>query len=221
MGRSSLTPDEIEALRYRAKAAALRLYTKGGIAAITMRGIARSMGLSAMALYKYFPGGKWEILTSIRGDGFQKFASALAKAEHTCEDPEEDFRAILKAGVSFAVGHSDLYRWMYDTHYMGELFESDDVMASRRRAWQVIECATQRCIEAGVLAGDPKVLSHVFIAALHGAISFDLSNQPYMERRLDVLLEPLVNILFDGARTIATNEILPVKTTKSIGGSCE
>lgn len=45
--------------------AALSLLAEQGVGALTARGVARAVGLTAPALYKHFPGGKADILASI------------------------------------------------------------------------------------------------------------------------------------------------------------
>lgn len=45
--------------------AALSLLAEQGVGALTARGVARAVGLTAPALYRHFPGGKADILASI------------------------------------------------------------------------------------------------------------------------------------------------------------
>jgi AcrR family transcriptional regulator len=198
MPRPTLSDDEIRRQRDRALEVALRTVGRQGLEAVTMRSIANGVGLSPMALYRYFPGGRSEVLTTIRGSGFEqlseRFESALA--EH--RDPIDQILALTGALIAFARGHPQLYQLMFN---LTQPEEGEAYLATRRgRAWKLAAGPFQAAIRAGAIRADADVFPHIVFAAVHGAILFELSEQPHAPRRLHRLIGPLLETLFVGGR---------------------
>jgi AcrR family transcriptional regulator len=79
------------------KATARRLLVEGGAGAITLRAVARELGLSAPALYRYF-GSHQELVTEVIVDLYDELTAELAAARD--EMPGDDLR-----GRLFAAAH--------------------------------------------------------------------------------------------------------------------
>ena len=110
MPRIPLSEMETEWYRQDTQSRALVLFSKGGFPGITMRGIADEMGLTAMALYRYFPDGKSEIIEAIRCQGFEKLGEQFRSIEKRVSEPKECFIAMMKGGSKFALENPALYR---------------------------------------------------------------------------------------------------------------
>ncbi len=199
MSRAPLSKFETEKFRKEAQSKALQLFSNEGLPAFTMRGIATGLGLTAMALYRYFPGGKSEIIEAIRCQGFKSLAQEFNDVESRIEEAMECLVAMLKSGTRFALVNPAQYRLMFDITQTSDVTDGSPVAAARAEAWSFIERATGRCIDEGVLEGDKKVLPHILVAALHGCVAFEISHQPYSERTIKVLLDPLLEILMRGS----------------------
>lgn len=59
-------------------AAALRILEKEGADAVTMRRVAKAVGITAMAIYRHYP-GRAALLNAVAEDGFAALAASLRK----------------------------------------------------------------------------------------------------------------------------------------------
>jgi AcrR family transcriptional regulator len=195
MPRPALSRTELDRQRQRALDAALALFAARGVESVSMRSVAAALDLSAMALYRYFPGGKAEILATIRGSGFEALAAEFERAR--ANSPLDMIIDIVRAALGFARQRPQLYRLMFD---ITQPEERAAYLATRRRhAWRLVSAPFAAAIDAGLLDGDPETLPHVFFAALHGVILLDLSGQPDARRRIDRLVAPTHETLFRGS----------------------
>ena len=186
-----------EEQRERALTAASRLFEEQGLEGVSLRAIASEIDLTAMALYRYFPGGKGEVVATLRGKGFERLAWEFAGAVRGIDDPIEQFVALTVALVRFAVRGPGLYRLMFE---VTQPEEHEAYLRSRRAlAWELPQRAFVEAIGSGALRGDPEVLPHLVFAAVHGVIAFELSGQPHPNRRLSSTVAPLLELLFRGA----------------------
>ncbi|MFG3699076.1 WHG domain-containing protein [Micromonospora sp. NPDC047620] len=102
--------------RYRAqvrseiKRAALDQVAAGGAAAVALNAIAKRLGVSGPALYKYF-GSRDELLTELILDGYADVAAAVAEAaEASAGQPARDrLHALAAAFHAWAVAHPQTY----------------------------------------------------------------------------------------------------------------
>lgn len=197
MPRPTLSEEAVQQLRERALDAALALFARQGLEAVTLRAVAHELALSPMALYRYFPDGKGELLATLRGRGFEELASELGQAISGVEEPIDRILRLTLALIRSATSRPELYRLMFD---VTQEEERDEYLATRReRAWQTASACFAEAIRAGLLRGDPKTLPHLFFAAIHGVIAFEFSAQPDPDRRLNRLLGPMVETLFRGS----------------------
>jgi AcrR family transcriptional regulator len=188
---------DVHEQRDRALAAAFELFKANGMEAVTLRAIAGEIDVTAMALYRYFPGGKGEVLATLRGRGFEELALRFDAAVETVPKPIERILALTVSLVRFALDSPGLYRLMFD---VTQREENDRNLATRRKlAWRRPGEAFAEAIRQGLLEGDPELLPQLFFAAVHGMISFQLSGQPQAERKLIVMMVPLMELLFRGA----------------------
>lgn len=198
MPRPALTEDEIHQQRARALEVALRTFGREGLEAVTMRAIASGLGLSPMALYRYFPGGRSEVLTTIRGSGFQQLGDRFEVALAEQREPIDQILALTAALIRFASEHPHLYQLMFN---FTQPEEGEAYLATRRgRAWGLAAGPFQAAIRAGLFRADVELFPHIVFAAVHGAILFELSGQPHAPRRLRRLIGPLLETLFVGGR---------------------
>jgi AcrR family transcriptional regulator len=79
------------------KAAARRLLVSGGVAAVGLRAVARELGLSAPALYRYFPSHE-ALLTAVIADLYDELTAALLDLQDTGADPDLGAQLYLLAG---------------------------------------------------------------------------------------------------------------------------
>jgi AcrR family transcriptional regulator len=106
--------------RYRAqvrdeiKAIALRQLAESGPAGLSVNAIARELGVSGPALYRYFA-SRDELLTELVIDAYDDLAGALRSAVAAAADQgaRQRFEALARAFRAWAVSQPDRYRLLY------------------------------------------------------------------------------------------------------------
>ena len=78
---------------------------------LSLREIARNVGVSATAVYRHFP-DKAALLSALCGVGGQKLSEAFDAATTGIDDPHEAFNAMGRAYVRFALHNPSLFRMM-------------------------------------------------------------------------------------------------------------
>ena len=186
MPRPPLSEAEIAAFREKAIRVATRLFARDGYAAVTLRAIAEGLGTSHMAPYRYFE-NKAEIFAMVRADAFRRFGDVQERAFANSEEPLERLFSMRAAYVRFALEHPDEYRVMFE---LGQDSEElyPKLAEESRRSFTALERAVAAAIEAGALAGEPRVVAHLLWASIHGVVSLHLAGKLTLGLTLDDLL---------------------------------
>jgi AcrR family transcriptional regulator len=99
-------------LRARVLAAAFELVEKEGLAALSMREVARRAGVSHQAPYHHFK-SREDILAAMAQEGFAMLDEELAKARRGATDPRDACERAGEAYVVFALRHPAHFRLMF------------------------------------------------------------------------------------------------------------
>lgn len=170
-----LTSADLADFRGKLIAAATRIFAEKGREGFTMREVAAELGVSAMTPYRYFK-DKDEILAAVRANAFDRFAEALENAYAGHADAVSRSGAVGDAYINFAFNEPASYRLMFD---MAQPDEADypDLVRATTRARRTMTDYVRGLVDAGVLAGDPILIGHVFWSALHGAVVLQLAGK--------------------------------------------
>ena len=95
-------------------AAALELFRQGGTDAVTMQALARSLGRSAMSLYRYFD-GKNAVLQELWRVAFGELLLVLQACVDARSSAQQRHRALVEGFVDFWEQRPDYYRLVYLT----------------------------------------------------------------------------------------------------------
>lgn len=119
--------------------AALDLLADAGVDALSLRMVARHVGVSAMAPYRYFP-DRAALMAAVAQRGFEGLAAAMETAA-SAEDPQKALVDIGVAYVAYAVDHPALFRLMF-----GEECRSGDpaLRSARDAAYGLLQAAVAR-----------------------------------------------------------------------------
>lgn len=141
-------------LRAQVVEVAFGIFRRQGMPALTMRAVAAEVGVSAMALYRYFAGkgellrGLWDfVLVEIRAD--------LDAAEAGLPTAERRAVARLEAFIHYWESHPDHYRLVYATP---QTLESGEATWTATPLYlELLETGLQRLRELAVeIGGDPR-----------------------------------------------------------------
>jgi AcrR family transcriptional regulator len=197
----SLSPSEVEVFRNRLIAVAERLFAEHGPAGVSMRHLAEALNVSVMTPYRYFS-DKDEILAAARVSGFDRFADALEAAHLAAEDCADAARAVADAYLRFAFENPAAYKLMFDLSQPGEA-DYPDLARAAARARVIMGAYITNLRDAGLLAGEPEIVAHVFWAAFHGLVVLRLADKIAPDLDFEHLWRELARTLTAGFAPLA------------------
>ena len=175
VARAALTVEDLDAFRARAVAAAARLFGERGYAGVTLRAVAKELGVSAMTPYRYFA-NKDELFAMVRTEAFRRFADVQRDAVVEIDDPEDALRKLGKAYVSFALDEPDAYHAMFDS-LQAQAGSYPELDAEQKRAFSYLHAAVKAAVRDGRLQGEPLLRAHMLWAQVHGLVSLHLAGR--------------------------------------------
>jgi AcrR family transcriptional regulator len=182
----------------------LRLLDEGGHllaaegpAALTVRRLAERAETSPSAVYSLF-GDKWGLVEEMFREGFRRFAERIAALQRT-DDPLADLAALGAAYRANARANPHLYDLMF-----GQPFPQFQPGEGTRElaigTFAALVEALGRCIDAGLLTGDPLDLAIAFFSLIHGLTTLELAGWMVSPERADRVWQRAEPALFEGLR---------------------
>lgn len=195
------------------KQVALRQLAEGGPAAVSVNAIAKELGLSGPALYRYFP-SRDALLTALVLDAYDDFAAELGEATATRRElaPLERLRTFVTAYRGWAKAQPYRYHLLYREPLPGYPAQATELVAAARElmvvAVEVIDglgraaTPTMTSDRASDATSNPDELGLrgvTFWARLHGLVDLEL-NGNYASMHIDpaVLYEYEITQLVSG-----------------------
>lgn len=152
-------------------ACACELFLRDGFDGFSMRRLARSVGVTAPALYRHYE-GKEAVLHHVVGHAYQQMSQYLYRALEG-RSPEERLLLAGRGYLDFALDHPRLYDALFaspDLAGLGEL--PDGVEAQGCAIGQFWNDRIRECMDAGILRRrDPGDVALTLWAHAHGLIS--------------------------------------------------
>ncbi|SET83004.1 TetR/AcrR family transcriptional regulator [Geodermatophilus poikilotrophus] len=153
-------------------AAARRQLAEVGAAGLSLRAVAREMGMASSAVYRYFP-SRDDLLTRLITDGYDALGAAAEDADDPAAAPRERWLAVCRSVRSWALAHPHEYALLYGSPVPGYAAPRDTVPAAAR-VGVVLGRVLGDAARGGVLptaAGvdrDPELVSDETAAVLGG-----------------------------------------------------
>jgi AcrR family transcriptional regulator len=131
--------DDVPTARERVRAeltaeitdAARRQLAEVGAAALSLRAVAREVGLVSSAVYRYFP-SRDELLTRLITDGYDALGEAAEAADSPGAAPRTRWLAVCRAVRAWALAHPHEYALLYGSPVPGYTAPPDTVPAAAR-----------------------------------------------------------------------------------------
>jgi AcrR family transcriptional regulator len=121
-------------LREEIAQAALDLLDEGGDDAVTLRAVARRVGITAPSIYAHYS-GRDAILLELADAAFAELAHALEDGRHGRGDPADRLGDVCRAYLRFAREQPRRYRIMFGGVWdAGQALERGDITAEQARA---------------------------------------------------------------------------------------
>jgi AcrR family transcriptional regulator len=183
------------ALRAALLAQARRTLRVSGVDGLSLRELARAVGVSHGAPRRHFE-DKAALLEALVADGFDRLGDALAKA---AEPDGRDFVTTLNdvavAYVRFATDNPALVDLMSASRYLANA--SDELRHAREASFApVVQLVAKGQASGELIAGDFQQIGTVLFATLHGVAT--LTNNRMIDPLEDKLIFDVVDSLLNG-----------------------
>ncbi|MGR7024105.1 TetR/AcrR family transcriptional regulator [Geodermatophilus sp. URMC 62] len=133
-------------------AAARHQLAEVGAAALSLRAVARELGMASSAVYRYFP-SRDDLLTRLIIDGYDAIGAAAEAADDPAAPPEQRWSAVCTAVRDWARAHPHEYALLYGSPVPGYTAPRDTVPPASR-VGVVLGRVLGDAARAGLLTGD-------------------------------------------------------------------
>lgn len=193
MARPNYSKSQIQEIEARIYAAALNVFAAEGYRNFSLRAVARELGLTPPALYRYVD-NKDRLLAEIRAEGFRQLGSIFEQVKARKIKPITKVRALLRAYLNFAMNEPELYRAMY------ELDQDEAPLPKwaheiRQEAFNVAATIANEFVADGKYQVQALELVHLWWSGVHGLAGLELANQLNMGCDRQKLIEPLIAMM--------------------------
>jgi len=157
---------------------ARRLLELGGMDAVSMRRVARAVGVTATAIYRHFP-DRAALLSALANKGFSELAASLKDLRGKADNTSSRLAKMADVTVDFALEHPHLYELMFLKPRQGARRYPHDFKAGRSPTANVIAEALRE-LPGRKAPKDPWQIAFEIGALSHGLIML------YLGGRIDV-----------------------------------
>ena len=181
------------------KSAALRQLTDAGPEGMSLRAVAREVGMSVQSIYHYFT-SRDDLLTALLTDGHNELADALAAARAAAgPDREAGLAALCRCYRSWAIAHPAQFRLIYGSPISGYAASAGSTVAAAQRVGRLF---SETIYGDGPAARSPEQMAR-FVQSwsmLHGLTVLELANHlDWTGQPSEVLFEAAVRRLVSDA----------------------
>jgi AcrR family transcriptional regulator len=164
----------------------------GSEESVTLRAVARKVGISAPSIYAHFP-DRAAIVEAIVDSAFRDFNDAIATAIAGAGGPLGRLRAGCAAYLRFAADRPNRYQLLFERRdLVGEPGEAS--YAIRIESFNALVESLQECVDAGISGSDDPVRDATAIwAALHGYATLQLMLPDFSWPNAEAMLDRIVN----------------------------
>src|SRR5512147_1426353 len=157
--------------------AGVEILSKEGIEGLSLRKVAKRVGVSYAAPYAHFK-DRQALIAAISTEGFKQLYAALdAAASAYAKDPNQQLVEAALAYVQFAVNNTDIFKTMFSGVLEKEK-EYPSFVEISHNTFQLVVKIVQTCQEAGCLPSAPPELMAVSVwGQVHGVVSLVLEGQ--------------------------------------------
>ena len=153
------------ALKARVLEVAIETLAADGVAGFTTRKVAAAAETSTNAVYELF-GDRAGLVRDVFFEGFRLLRREFDQLPETA-DPRADLLAVLDASRAFARSNPKLADLMFSRPFADFDPGPDDIEAGAQTR-SFVMARVHRCIDAGIVAGDPTDIAHVLLAVVQG-----------------------------------------------------
>lgn len=163
----------------------------GSEEAVTLRAVARQVGISAPSIYSHFA-DREAIVDAIVDDAFADFNAAIRDAVAAADGPLARLRAGCAAYLRFAGERPNRYQLLFERQNV-LAYPDQPVSPIRIESFEALVTCVQACIDAGISASrDAPLDSKAIWAGLHGYATLHALVPGFPWPDTDVLLDRFI-----------------------------
>ncbi|PKU24684.1 TetR/AcrR family transcriptional regulator [Telmatospirillum siberiense] len=200
MPRPPQSDEEKAQTRCRILDAARTLFDGDGIKAVSMRAIGRRVGLTASALYAYFP-SKVDLVRGLWSDAKDDLTRRLQDISLAHADPLEAIRALGAAYAAFGIEDPLRFRvlFLWDDDSMNDDFYSRE---ENQSPYFVLRDRVAEAIGRGLIAGpdDADLVAQAVWASVHGVVVLNNTCPDFPFRPPGLLVSTVMDAALGGLR---------------------
>lgn len=161
--------------------------------ALSLRAVAREIGIAATSVYLHFADRDALVLAAL-ASCHADLTAAVDAAEAAAPDPVAQLRGRTLVLGHWAQDHPGLYKVLHES-----TLNQRNAMAFKKDFSERMVAAVRRCMDAGLApAGDPELVALDLRAAVHGTVSMRVNQPdlpwPPLEDQVDRFLTKLVGV---------------------------
>jgi len=180
-------------LREELIAAAVTMVETPDAEQLSLRSIARRVGIAATSVYLHFPDVD-HLLAAVMQRGFEDLTAATTHAAQHASGPLDELRRRCRAYCHFALDHPKLYQVMFQDDLPTALTD-DPAATPGRRSFANLVAAVERCLQTGAAPphDDPFRLASLIWTAEHGIVLARISRPTFPWAPLDALIDEMID----------------------------
>ena len=154
-----------------------------GYSAISMRKIAKQIGVTATSIYLYFE-NKDHLVHTLIEESVEELSVSIEKSAAKESGTLEKFEAIIKGYADFALTNPEKYQVIYMVQSERMARYPKEKFRKARRGYALLESVIQQGIIEGLMElEEPMIAAYSIWAQLHGVISVVLNQR--LDSRID------------------------------------
>ena len=182
-------------------AAEALLIEAGDQQAVSIRAVAKRVGVTPTAIYLHFA-SKDELVFAVCEQHLLEFDRVQQEESHRASDPVEALRRRGRAYVSYGLEHPELYRILFMNRptAVPDSWTAQGIMDSPPFVHLVED--VQAGLDAGAIRpGDAATIAFDLWSAVHGITSILLTHREFPWRDLEPLVDHLLDVQVRGVRS--------------------
>ena len=172
----------------------------GGVNELSLRALAREIGVSQTAPYRHFK-DKNALLAALATEGFNRLLNVLRSA--STDDPADDLMKLGVAYVHFAQENTEIFRLMFGPVLLPRK-QYTELFAAGREAFYSVQNIIERGAKLGVFGKDDiPSMAHTAWAGVHGVATLILDHGDSFGyyHDLESQAEKSLRIMVEGLKT--------------------
>ena len=154
--------------------AAVRLFEKGGVRAVSMRKVATEVGITPMAIYNHFENME-DLLLYIYEKGVRKLSRSIRAAIARRRKPDMKLKALVKSYVRFGLRNQQYYGLLFGTEFIQRyLWDKPPRSLMMVGFWGRLTGAVEDCQQEGLVDRErnaQEIATHLW-SSMHGYTCF-------------------------------------------------